>query len=117
MAARKAETETPGSDVSEARAKSAVVEIDSKSEGTSFDPSYEMITQQIAYLMSTITNQNIQGIIGHNNGNMICWRCGGIGHGWRECATPRQSNNLPFKPETSSPLPTSTRGESLLSDN
>ena len=59
MAARKAETETPGSDVSEAGAKSAVVdEIDSKSEGTSFDPSYEAITQQIAYLMSAITNQN-----------------------------------------------------------
>ena len=35
MAVRKAETETPGSDVSEARAKSAVVdEIDSKSKGS-----------------------------------------------------------------------------------
>ena len=83
MAARKAETETPGSDVSEARTKSAVVEIDSKSEGTSFDPSFEVITQQIAYLMSTITNQNKQGITGHNNGNMICWGCGGIGQ-WVE---------------------------------
>ena len=63
MVARKAETETPGSDVPEARAKSAVVdEIDSKSEGTSFDPSYEAIRPQIAYLMSTITNQNNQGI-------------------------------------------------------
>ena len=50
MAARKAKTETLGGDVSEARAKSAVVEIDSKSKGTSFDPSYEVITQQIAYL-------------------------------------------------------------------
>ena len=48
---------------------------------------------------------------------MICWGCGGIAHGWRECATPRHSNNLPFKPETSSPLPTSTMGESPLSDN
>ena len=45
MAARKAETETSGADVS----KSAVVEIDSKSKGTSVDPSYEVITQQIAY--------------------------------------------------------------------
>ena len=36
---------------------------------------------------------------------MICWGCGSIGHGWKECATPRQSDNLPFKPETSSPLP------------
>ena len=58
MAARKAKIETSGGDVSEARAKSVVVEIDSKSEGTSFDPSYKAITQQIAYLMSVITNQN-----------------------------------------------------------
>ena len=62
MAARKAETKTPGSDVSEARAKSAVVEIDSKSAGTRFDPSYEVITQQTAYIMSAITNTNNQGI-------------------------------------------------------
>ena len=81
MASRKDKTETSGSDVSEARARSAVVEIDSKSGGTSFDPSYEVITQQIAYLMSAITNQNNQGLTGHNNGNMICWGCGGIGHG------------------------------------
>ena len=61
MAARKAETETPGSNAPEARVKSAVVdEIDSKSGGTSFDPSYEVITQQIAHLMSAITNQNNQ---------------------------------------------------------
>ena len=44
MAAKKAKTEAPGCDMSEARAKSAVVEIDSKSEGTSLDPSYEVIT-------------------------------------------------------------------------
>ena len=112
IAARKAETETPGSDASGTRAKSAVVEIDSKSEGTSFDPSYEAITQQIAYLMSIITNQNNQSIKGHNNRNMICWI-----HGWRECATPRQTDNLPFKPETSSSLPTSIRRESPLSNN
>ena len=62
MAARKAKTETSGGDVSEARDKSVVVEIDSKSKGTSFDPSYEAITQQIAYIMSIITNQNNQGI-------------------------------------------------------
>ena len=62
MAARKAKTETSGGDVSEARAKSAVVEIDSKSEGSSFDPSFEVITQQITYLMSIISNQNNQGI-------------------------------------------------------
>ena len=136
MAARKAETETPGSDVPEARAKSAVVGIDSKSKGGgSSDPSYEVIMQQIAYLMSTITNQNTNNnSVGHNNGNggnpntktqrpekdtkdRICWGCGHIGHGWRECATPRQNNNLPFKPETSSPLPTPTREESTSTDN
>ena len=49
--------------------------------------------------------------------DMICCRCGGIGHGWRECATPRQSDYLPFKPETSSPLPPSTMEESTSTDN
>ena len=29
---------------------------------------------------------------------MKCWGCGGSGHSWRECSTPRQGNNLPFKP-------------------
>ena len=85
--------------------------------------------------MSTINNQKTNNnSVGHNNGNgkihdtrtqrpetdrkdMICWGCGGIGHGWRECSTPRQSNNLPFKPETSSPLPTSTREETTSIDN
>ena len=28
---------------------------------------------------------------------MTCWGCGGAGHSWRECATPRQGNNLPFR--------------------
>ena len=135
MAARKAETETPGSNVPEVRAKSAVVGIDLKSKGASSDPSYEVITQKIAYLMSAITNQNKNSnSVGHNNGNgkipniksqrlekdrkdRICSGCGGIGHGWRECATPRQSNSLTFKPETFSPLPTSTRQESTSTDN
>ena len=27
-----------------------------------------------------------------------CWGCGGSGHSWRECSTPRQGNNLPFRP-------------------
>ena len=58
MAARKAETETPGSSVSEVRAKSAVIGTDSQSKMVNSDPSYEAITQQIAYLMSTITNRN-----------------------------------------------------------
>ena len=103
MAARKDETETPGSNVSEVRVKSGVVEIDSKSKGTHSDPSYEVITQQTSYLMSTITSQNTTNNSSrHNNGNgkipntktqrsekdrkgRICWGCGGIGHEWREC--------------------------------
>ena len=112
-----------------------MVGIDSKSKGASSDPSYEVITQQIAYLMSAITSLNTNNnSVGHNNGNGkipntrtqrpkqdrkdgICWGCGGIGHGWREYATPKQSNNLPFKPETSSPLPTSTREGSTSTDH
>ena len=47
MATRKAKTETSGGDVSEAKAKSAVVETDSKSEGTRFDPSYEAINNRL----------------------------------------------------------------------
>ena len=135
MAARKAKTKTPGSNVSEARAKSAAVGTDSKFKGASSDPSYEAITQQIEYLMSANTNQNTNNNSArHNNGNgkipntktqrsekdrkdRISWGCGSIRHGWRECATPRQSNNLPVKPETSSPLPTSTREESTSTDN
>ena len=58
MAVRKAETETTGSGVSEARAKSAVVDTDLKSKAASCDPPYEAITQQTAYLLPAITNQN-----------------------------------------------------------
>ena len=59
MASRKAKTETLGSSVSEVRAKSAVVGADSDSMETkaSSEPSYEVIMQQIAYLMSTVANQ------------------------------------------------------------
>ena len=63
MAVRKAETETLGSGVSEARAKSAVVGLETELKVASSEPLYEAITQQIAYLKSTITNQN-----GNNNG-------------------------------------------------
>ena len=58
MAAGKARTETPGSSVLEVRAKSAVVRTDLQPKAASSDPTYEEITQQIAYLMSAITNQN-----------------------------------------------------------
>ena len=58
MAAQKYETESPRSSVSEARAKSAVVGMASASQAkvASSDPPYEALTQQIAYLMSDITN-------------------------------------------------------------
>ena len=80
--------------------------------------------QWIAYLMSAVANQtnpNLNKNSGHtgfkSNGNgkypsttfqtlkwdrqnMTCWGCGGTGHIWRQCSTPRQGNNLPFKPNT-----------------
>ena len=124
MASRKAETEIPGSSVSKARAKSAMVETDTASQVkvASSDLSYEALTQQIAYLMSVVTNQTNWNLSKDNecngskssNGNdkysstkfqrpkrdrknMKCWGCGGPGHSWRECYIPRQGNNLPFK--------------------
>ena len=69
---------------------------------------------------------------------MKCWGCGGSGHSWRECSTPRQGNNLPFKPnkqnqnqndgqflndqqgektQPSNPLPMTTREESTSTEN
>ena len=96
--------------------------------------------------MSAITKQNTdnnaQNGVRCNNGNvkfsntkiqrpkrdqkdMLCRGCGGTGHGWRECLTPRQDNNLPFRlanrnlngqwgeeTQKSNPLPTTTREES-----
>ena len=51
MASRKVETETLRNSVSKVRAKSAVVgaDTDSQTRGTSSEPSYEAIMQQIAY--------------------------------------------------------------------
>ena len=62
MAVKKAETETPGSSVSEARAKTAVMGTASalQVKVATSDPPYEALTQQIAYLMSAITNQNFE---------------------------------------------------------
>ena len=126
MALRKAETEILRSGVSEARVKSAVVGIDTawQAKGASSEPSYEVFTQQIAYLMSAVTNQtnsNSSKSTGHydynaSNGyskysypkfqkpkrdrkDMKCWGCRGSGHNWGECSTHRQGNNLPFKPK------------------
>ena len=58
MGVSKAETETTGSNVHEARAKSAVVGTELQAKVTSSNPPYEAITQQIDYLMSAITDQN-----------------------------------------------------------
>ena len=50
--------------MSEVRAKSTVVGTDSDSQvkGASSEPSYDAITQQIAYLMSAVTNQTNQNL-------------------------------------------------------
>ena len=73
MAARKVKTETPGSGASEVRAKSAVVELGTQPKATSSEPPYEVIMQQIAYLMPAITDQkasnNEQNGVRDNNGN------------------------------------------------
>ena len=58
MAARTAVTETPSSNVSEARAKSTVMGTNLQAKVASSDQPYEVLIQQIAYLMSAITNQN-----------------------------------------------------------
>ena len=159
MASQKVETETLGSSVSEARAKSAVVGADTDLAETSVssEPSYKAIMQQTAYLMSAVANQTnpnltkTRGCTGfkpNGNGkyssntfqrpkcsrkNMTCWGCRGTRHSWRKCSTPRQGNNLPFRPNppnlnprsrpnlngqqgeeipTSNPLPVMTREES-----
>ena len=132
MASRKAEIETRGSSVSKGRAKSAIVgaKTDLAETKAGFEPSYEAITHQIAYLMSAVTNQaslnptKSSGCLGfkhngtskyspntfqrpkHDKKNMTCWGCGGTGHSWRECYTPRQGNTLPFR----SNLPNSNTG-------
>ena len=124
MAARKAERETLGSSVSEARAKSTVVgdDIDLADTKVSSEPSYEAIMQHIANLMSAVANQTnpnltktsgCSGFKPNGNGkcssnrfqrpkcdrkNMTWWECGGTGQSWRECFTPRQGNTLPFRP-------------------
>ena len=59
MASRKAEMETLGSGVSKGRDKSTIVgtNTDLAEAKASPEPSYEAITQQIAYLMSAVANQ------------------------------------------------------------
>ena len=71
MAVRKAETETPESSVSKARAKSTVVGTDTalQVKMASSDPSYEVLTQQIAYVMSAVTNQTNQNLSKNNRHN------------------------------------------------
>ena len=132
MASRKAEMETLRSSVSEGRAKSAIVgaNTDLAEMKASSEPSYEAITPQITYMMSAVANQTnpnptkSSGCPGfkHNGTdkyssntfqrpkcdkkNMTCWGCGGTGHSWRECSTPRQGNTLAFRPN----LPNSNPG-------
>ena len=124
MASRKAEKDTIGSNVFEGKAKSAIVwtNTDLAEAKASSEPSYEAITQQIAYLMSAVANQvkpeptkssgcpefrsnennkyssNTFQRPKHDRKNMICWGCGGTRHSWRECSTPRQGNTIPFMP-------------------
>ena len=73
MAARKVKSETPGSGASEIRAKPAVVELGTQPKATSSKPPYKAIMQEIAYIMSAITNQNVsnngQNGARCNNGN------------------------------------------------
>ena len=164
MASRKAEMETLESGVSKGRAKSAIVgtNTDLAEAKASSEPSYEAITQQIAYLMSAVARQvkpELTKSSGHpgfkfNETNkyssntfqrpkcdqkkMTSWGCGGTGHSWRECSTPRQGNTLPFRPDflnanpgrrqnlngqqgeetqPSNPLPVTTREESTSTRN
>ena len=131
MALRKAETETLRSSMPEVRAKSTVVgaETDSQAKGASSEPSCEAITQQIAYLTSAVTNQTnpnlnkndgCTGLKSNGNGkyppttfkrpkkdkkSMTRWGCSGLRNSWRECLTPGQGNNLPFRPNPPKPKP------------
>ena len=79
MALRKAETETLRSSVSEVRAKSAVVGADTDSQvtGASSEPSYEVIMQQIAYLMSAVTNKTNPNL--NKNGGSTGFKSNGNG--------------------------------------
>ena len=65
--------------MSEIRYKSAVVGTDTDVEvkGTSSEPSYEAITQQIAYLMSAVTNQTNQKL--NKNGWCMGFKSDGNG--------------------------------------
>ena len=117
--------------MSKGRAKSAIVgnNTDLAESKASSKPSYEAITQQIAYLMSAVAKQVMPELTHpsrhpgfkpnetnkyssnafqrpkHNQKNMTCWGCGGTGHCWRECSTPCQGNTLPFRPNFSNTNP------------
>ena len=56
MSSRKAETETPGNGVSEARAKSAVVEMDTQPKANSSEPHMRQLPNRFVHLMSPTTN-------------------------------------------------------------
>ena len=71
MASRKTEAKTPGSSVSEPRAKSTVMANNTalQAKGASSEPSYEALIQQLVYLMSTVTNQTNQNLSKSNGHN------------------------------------------------
>ena len=79
MASRKAKTETLRSSVSEVRANSTVVgaDTDSQVRGASSEPSYEANMQQIAYLMSAVTNQTNPNL--NKNGGCTGFKSNGNG--------------------------------------
>ena len=79
MVLRKTETETLGSSVSEVRAKSAVVgaDTDSLAKGASSESSNKVIMQQIAYLMSAVTNQT--SLNQNKNGGHMGFKSNGNG--------------------------------------
>ena len=64
MTSRKAKTETLRRSVSEVRVKSAVIgaDVDSSEKGASSEPLFEVIMQQITYLMCAVANQTIPNL-------------------------------------------------------
>ena len=55
------------------------------------------MVQDIHNGVENLLTPNPKDQIKHRKG-MLCWGSGGTGHGLRECSTPREGNNLPFRP-------------------
>ena len=118
MAARKAKTETPGSGASHVRANLAVVELGAQPKATSSKPHVRQLCNRLCpscpllpIRMQAIMVKMVQDVtMGMGNfliqkpkgqrktqKDILCWGYGGTGHGWGECSTRTQGNNLPFK--------------------